>query len=216
MMNLRNLWEPRRFGAVVITSALVLSSGCSIGVDEEPRAWSNWDRFDDPPEGSQAGVERIYLIDSRSDQTGLGTMMTTAPRGLPKGVTPYRGLLDVLFEGPTSDESKRGLKTSIPSGILLNGEPGIEQRGTIVIDLSEALTTALGDNLVNALAQIVWTLCERPEVRQVRILIDGRRLPWTRPDGTVLERPLTPFDFPAFAIASQPDLPGIIEPPLSS
>ncbi len=195
----------------VFASALLLMSGCSIGAEESPRTWSSWDRFEDPPEGSDSGVERIYLIDGRQDVADIGAL-TTVLREPSRSVTPYRGLLESLFAGPTSDETERGLKTSLPTGIAVIGEPGIEQRGTIVVDLSEQLTTALGDNLMNSLAQIVWTLCERPEVRQVRILVEGRSLPWTREDGTVVERPLTPFDFPGFAIATQPDFPGVIEP----
>lgn len=204
----------RRLVMVALAFALTMSA-CSIGVEESPREWSNWDRFDEPPEGSQDGIERIYLIDGRTDADGAGAM-TTVQRSLPDSTSPYRALLDVLFDGPTLDEVARGLRSGIPSGTAVIGVPGIEQQGTIVVDLSGQLTSALGNDLSDALAQIVWTLCERPEVRQVRILVDGRALSWSRADGTTLNRPLTPFDFPESAIASQPDFPGIIEPPTSS
>lgn len=197
----------------MFATGLVLLAGCSIGPEESSRTWSNWDRFEEPTETAQPGLSRIFLVDGRQNGTPEGAMMTSVSRELPTNTAPYRALLEALFKGPTSEEAARGLKSSLPVDITVEPEPTMEQSGILVIDLSAQLTTALGDELTNALAQIVWTLCERPEIRQVRILVEGRRLPWTRSDGTVLERPLTPFDFPAFAIASQPDFPGIIQPP---
>lgn len=194
--------------------SVVLMSGCSIGAEDSPRTWSDWDRFDEFPQGSSSGVERIYLIDSRAEDQG-SAKLTTVKRDIDENSQPYAAILDVLFEGPTSSEAGSGLKSSIPAALIVMSEPQFGQ-GTVQVDLSEELTTALGDNLVDALAQIVWTLCERPETVQVRILVDGRQISWPRADGTLIDRPLTPFDFPGFAATSQPDFPGIIEPPSSS
>lgn len=198
---------------VLVVGALAVG-GCSIGVEESPRTWSSWDRFDEPPQGSTSGVERIYLIDDRLAGTESGAVLTTVKRDLGSDVRPYGALLQILFEGPTTSEASDGLKSSIPTGLTVIDEPQFGQ-GTVQVDLSQELTTALGDDLINALAQIVWTLCERPETRQVRILVDGRQVSWPRADGTLLDRPLTPFDYPGFAVTSQPDFPGIIAPPVS-
>lgn len=209
----RRVFTRSRRVCVFVGSALLVS-GCSIGAENSPRTWSEWDRFDELPQGSTSGVESIYLIDSRAEERGTAKL-TTVKRDIDEDSQPYEAILDVLFEGPTSSEAGSGLKSSIPAGLIVIGEPQFGQ-GTVQVDLSEELTSALGDNLVDALAQIVWTLCERPETVQVRILVEGRQISWPRADGTLIERPLTPFDFPGFAATSQPDFPGIIEPPSSS
>ncbi len=213
LVKLRDFIASRRRVCVFMCS-VVLLGGCSIGTEDSPRTWSGWDRFDELPQGSSSGVERIYLIDSRAEEQG-SAKLTTVKRDVDENSQPYEAILDVLFEGPTSSEAGSGLKSSIPAGLIVISEPQFGQ-GTVQVDLSEELTTALGDNLVDALAQIVWTLCERPETVQVRILVEGRRISWPRADGTLIDRPLTPFDFPGFAATSQPDFPGIIEPPSSS
>ncbi|MFM8855632.1 MAG: GerMN domain-containing protein [Actinomycetota bacterium] len=210
---LRRFIGGRRRVSAFMCSAVLLSS-CSIGAEDSPRTWSDWDRFDELPQGSSSGVERIYLIDSRAEEQG-SAKLTTVKRDIDENSQPYAAILDVLFEGPTSSEAGSGLKSSIPAGLIVISEPQFGQ-GTVQVDLSEELTTALGDNLVDALAQIVWTLCERPKTVQVRILVDGRQISWPRADGTLIDRPLTPFDFPGFAATSQPNFPGIIEPPTSS
>lgn len=201
----------RRAGivAALVAGACIVSS-CSIGVEETPRSWSSWDRFDEPPESSTLGVERIYLLTTEQNSSGSDAPMTTVNRDIDPGINAYRAILEVLFKGPTGDETEQGLRSSIPIGLSVVGDPKFEQ-GTVLVDLSDELTASFGDNLVNTLAQIVWTLCERPGTRQVRILVEGRQLSWPRADGTVVDRPLTPFDFPGYAITSQPDFPGIID-----
>jgi hypothetical protein len=196
--------------AVIATVFAVFAvSSCSIGAEESPRTWSSWDRFEEPPESSALGVERIYLLSSQDTSINSAAQLTTVKRDIDKDMNSYRAILDVLFLGPTSEETAQGLKSSIPVGLSVINDPKFDQ-GTVLVDVSEELTTSFGGNLVDALAQIVWTLCERPGTRQVRILVEGRQLSWPRADGSLVDRPLTPFDYPTFANTSQPDFPGII------
>lgn len=206
----------RRLRFLAVLALVVPATACSIGAEDSSRTWSSWDRFEEPPQSSASGVDRIYLLTSQFQQSDADptSVLTTVKRDIERGVNSYRAILDVLFKGPTSDEAVQGLKSSIPIGLTVMGDPRFEQ-GTVLVNLSKELTTAFGDNLVDALAQIVWTLCERPETRQVRILVDGRSQSWPRADGTLLDRPLTPFDFPGFAISTQPDFPGILDTSIS-
>lgn len=199
--------------AALSTSLLLVLGACSIDVENSPRTWSSWDRFEELPESSASGIERIYLLtrESQGSDSTTGAVLASVKRDIDERINPYRATLDVLFKGPNSDEVGKGLESSIPSGLSVVADPRFEQ-GTVLIDLSDELTKVVGKDLINSLAQIVWTLCERPETRQVRILVDGRQQPWPRADGTLIDRPLTPFDFPGFAITSQPDFPGIIGP----
>lgn len=196
--------------AATLIAGVFIVSGCSIGAEEAPRTWPNWDRFEDPPESSALGVERIFLLATEAASSANPALMTTVTRDIDQNVNSYRAILDVLFKGPTGEEAERGLKSSIPLGLSVIGDPKFEQ-GTVLVDLTPELTGSFGDDLVDALAQIVWTLCERPGTRQVRILVEGRQLSWPRADGSLVARPLTPFDFPGFAVTSQPRFPGIID-----
>ena len=196
----------RRTAAAV--ASLILVASCSIGAEDSPRSWSDWDRFEELPQSSTDGVERIYLVEDAPDG---GTTLTTTRRDIAEGVNPFSGILDVLFNGPTSTEAREGLSSRIPSGLSVIGTPRLEQ-DIVVVDLSRELTNVLGDDLITALAQIVWTVGERPRVRQVRIFVEGEELSWPTADGTLVSRPLTPFDFPGFVTTSQPLFPGIIAP----
>lgn len=196
-----------RRAAAVIGSLAVLAS-CSIGAEDSPRTWSDWDRFEELPQSSTDGVERIYLVAEALDS---GSTLKTTRRDIAEGMNPFSGILDVLFRGPTSTEARDGLSSRIPSGLSVIGTPRLEQ-DIVVLDLSRELTNILGDDLITALAQIVWTVGERPRVRQVRIFVEGEELSWPTADGTLVSRPLTPFDFPGFVATSQPPFPGIIAP----
>ena len=203
-MGHRNL----RVSAALALSVSCVLGACSIGAEDSPRTWSDWVEFEQLPENSPTGVEHIYLLSSRFDDNPKLTAVNRDPDG---DGDVYRGILEVLFRGPTSDEARQGLKSSIPNGVSLFESPRRES-GTIVVNLTEELTNAIGNDLVKALAQIVWTISDLAQESQVRILVENRAYPLPRADDTLVDRPLTTFDYSGFVETSQPDFPGIIEP----
>lgn len=203
-------WGSRLRRAVLVALAVgTVTNGCSIGAEESPRTWSDWDPFDTPPPSSASGVDRVYFLEDRYDGD-TQPRLTAVKRDLDGKSNVYREILEVLLRGPTSDELQQGLESNIPIGVDLGDDPQTEAT-TVTIDLSEELTVALGDDLVDALAQIVWTMCDRPSVRQVRILVEGQAVSLPRADGVLVDRPLTPFDYARYVRTSQPDFPGVIE-----
>ena len=75
------------------------------------------------------------------------------------------------------------------------------------------MQAASGEDLIDALAQLVFTSSELDGVRQVRILVDGTGQLWPVGDGTLSSQPLTVYDYPGRVATAQPDYPAIPTPP---
>ncbi|MFM8483958.1 MAG: GerMN domain-containing protein, partial [Actinomycetota bacterium] len=121
---------------------------------------------------------------------------------------PLRSIVTRLPAGPTDDERGQGYGTAIPRGIrVLEVAPAGNR---VTIDLSGPLASLPAEELIAALAQIVYTVSEGFFIREAKITIDGAEVSWPRQDGTLTDRPLTIFDYPTAAITSQPAYPGII------
>lgn len=193
-------------------SVLLLSialSACAIGSESSPR------RIDaDPGRNSNnevasndatTGIGRIHL--QRTDSAGESSLVAVQ-RDVPVDAS---AILIALFEGPSAEEQQAGLRSAIPRGTELRSVRFVAT-GTLRADISAAIFDATGDDLVSAMAQIVLTLSDIDGVEQVAVTVDGRETEWPRGDGTLVSRPLTPFDFPGRAVSSQPDYPTIIAP----
>ncbi|RAY14287.1 hypothetical protein DPM19_15025 [Actinomadura craniellae] len=87
-----------------------------------------------------------------------------------------RQLVRALLGGPTS-WLQPAVKTTFPAGTRLLGDGVQVSDGVAVVDLSAEART--GDRRRMS-AQLMWTLRQLPEVRQMRIQIDGETV---RPDG---------------------------------
>jgi spore germination protein GerM len=84
--------------------------------------------------------------------------------------------LRALINGPDTDEAGRGLISLIPKGTrVLKADV---QGSTAYISLSEdfQFNTHGVEGYAASLRQIVWTVTEFPNVKDVQILIEGRRL----------------------------------------
>jgi spore germination protein GerM len=112
-------------------------------------------------------------------------------------------VLKELMKGPTPEEA-RVVQTSIPLETQLIGATQSPE-GLAEINLNATFFGATADQLVRAVAQLVYTASAATGVTQVRILVDGKPRDWPRGDGTRLSRPLTMADFPELSPSSQPD-----------
>jgi spore germination protein GerM len=106
-----------------------------------------------------------------------GTIVRTeVTRNLPVSNTPLRDVLNALLQGPTPEESRRGLISMIPAGTRLIK---VEVRGsTAYINFNDNfLFGQYGvEGYAGQLRQIVWTATEFSNVNDAQILIEGRRL----------------------------------------
>ena len=76
-----------------------------------------------------------------------------------------------------------------------------------MVDVGDAFFDAKGESQIKAVAQVVYTATDLPEVERVRLLVDGQERDWLRGDGIAVSTALTPFDYPELNPSSQPDYP---------
>ena len=102
--------------------------------------------------------------------------MVKINRRLPNSASPMLDSLNALLAGPTSEERGRGLATFIPANTRILSA---QVRGnTAYINFSEDFqyNTYGVEGYAGQLRQIVYTATEFSNVRDVQILIEGRRI----------------------------------------
>jgi spore germination protein GerM len=84
--------------------------------------------------------------------------------------------LNALLQGPTAEEQRRGMVSLIPSGARILS--ATVRGNTAYISFSEEFqyNTYGVEGYAAQLKQIVWTATEFPNVENVQILIEGRRV----------------------------------------
>lgn len=190
--------------------ALMTLAGCGIATDAEPRDIPLDQQRDLVRPGDDAAAEgsgtRIYLIDAAAP--GQVPLL----RGVGRDVRPTpTAVLEALLDGPTDGELERRLRTAIPADTELRSAR-FSSRTTLTVDLTEPIFEATGAELVDAVSQLVFTASEVEGVQQVELRVDGELQEWPRGDGTLVDRPLTVFDFPGRVASSQPDFPAVVAP----
>jgi spore germination protein GerM len=191
-------------------AAGVLVTSCGIGGDASPRDIPQADQRDiggvlDLVGAVATGTARIYLL----APTGSGRSSTLQPvaRNVPE--LPAT-VLAALFSGPNADELSKQFRTALPVDThLLSAR---SQGTTLRVDVSKELLRLTGDDLVDALAQIVFTASELDQVRSVQILVEGVGQQWPAGNGELQTAPLTVYDFPGREATSQPAYPAFPTP----
>jgi spore germination protein GerM len=108
--------------------------------------------------------------------TGGMVLRVRTSRALEVSAAPMTDTLRALIEGPLPDERQRGLISFIPPGTKLLS---VMIRGTTAyINLSEEFqfSTFGVEGYAAQLRQIVWTATEFSTVKDVQILIEGKRV----------------------------------------
>ncbi len=193
---------------LVVGSIVVLSSSCGLGTDGTPRLIADEDQrplVEVTTELVSSGTGRIYL--ERTDETGRPLLVAVA-----RQISNDPGnVIEALLSGPTDEEQSSGVGSAIPLGTTL-----LDARYTatdmIRVDVSADILDSTGDDLVSALAQIVFSLGEVSGVERIDITVDGRAQDWPRGDGSLTADPLTAYDYPGRAASSQPAFPGYVLP----
>ncbi|MGA1500628.1 MAG: GerMN domain-containing protein, partial [Ilumatobacteraceae bacterium] len=155
---------------LVVGSIVVLSSSCGLGTDGTPRLIADEDQrplVEVTTELVSSGTGRIYL--ERTDETGRPLLVAVA-----RQISNDPGnVIEALLSGPTDEEQSSGIGSAIPLGTTL-----LDARYTatdmIRVDVSADILDSTGDDLVSALAQIVFSLGEVSGVERIDITVDGR------------------------------------------
>jgi hypothetical protein len=125
------------------------------------------------PPSVAARDRALYFIEVDGDGAILRTRVI---RPMPATDSPLADTIRVLLQGPTADERNRGLITLIPPGAQLLSA---RIRGsTAYLSFSEdfQFNTYGVEGYIGQLRQIIWTVTEFPNVEDVQILIEGRRI----------------------------------------
>jgi spore germination protein GerM len=138
-----------------------------------------------PPEAARERT--LYFTQISGDGT---IMRVKVSRRLPVSDSPMLDVLQVLLQGPTAEEQRRGIRSLIPPGsrVLSAAVRG----NTAYISFNEEFQyTEYGvEGYVAQLRQIIWTVTEFSTVGDVQFLIEGRQIDY-RGEGVWIGGPLS-------------------------
>ncbi|MDR1277299.1 MAG: GerMN domain-containing protein [Treponema sp.] len=141
----------------------------SAGPNREPAAEQR-----PAPAPEQPGRERnIYF--TQVDKEGV-ILRSKTSRKISSSDSPMLDALGVLLQGPTTEEQRRGIVSLIPQGSRILS--ATVRGSTAYISFSEEFqyNTYGVEGYAAQLKQIVWTATEFPNIQDVQILIEGRRV----------------------------------------
>jgi hypothetical protein len=115
----------------------------------------------------------MYFIQLDAEGTVLYSKVS---RNLPSSDSPLTDVLQALLDGPSQEEQDQGLISLIPKETKLLSV--IIRLETAYINFSEDfLYTPYGSEGYTAqLQQLIWTATEFPTIKDVQLLIEGRKL----------------------------------------
>ncbi|MDR2445075.1 MAG: GerMN domain-containing protein, partial [Spirochaetaceae bacterium] len=130
----------------------------------------------EPPATAPSVASRdrsLYFIEVDGDGAILRIRVI---RPMPATDSPLADTIQLLLQGPTVDERNRGLITLIPPATRFLSA---QVRGsTAYLSFSEdfQFNTYGVEGYIGQLRQIIWTATEFPNIADVQILIEGRRI----------------------------------------
>ena len=188
----------RRGPTLLAVIGLLALAACGVPADSSPRAIPAEDvPFDllEPGETVPASTTipvaatvTVFLLS--------GERLVGVDRSSPTAPTP-EWALRALLAGPTPEEAARGLRTAIGTNLALatSGDDG----NLVEIELGASFTAAGGAEQILAIAQVVYTMTEFPQVSGVTFTVGGKVVEVPRGDGTLTGTPLGRDAFPAVA-----------------
>lgn len=134
-------------------------------------------------------IVEVHLFDPDSE--------TLVPVVRQVATTSVEVVIAELEAGPSDAESLLGLRSAL---VDLDAVDEITLDGaTAFVHFDDSFATLGGNDQVIAIAQLVFTLTERPTIDQVAISVDGAVVEVPRADGTLTRDPLTRVDYASFA-----------------
>jgi spore germination protein GerM len=189
--------------AIAISGALA-GAGCAVDVDSGPRPVDPELLEQGAPTPRSAitpgGAVPMYLLAPADD--GQGVQLRTVGRDTDP--TPL-AIMTALTQGPTDTEVATRLRSALPTGLRVLSVRVNDS--VLALDVSAELQDVSSDELVQAVAQVVFTATSLPGIDAVAISVDGVARQWPAGDGVLLARPLTRYDYPGFLPSAQPPYP---------
>lgn len=135
---------------------------------------------------------RVYFV--QVDANG-GIAIVNVRRPVHFEDAPLKNTMEVLLDGPNTDESNKGIRSLIPKETKLRN---IYVKGdTAYLDFNENFRfNSLGKEGMDAqLKQIVYSTLEFQNIAQVQILINGEKVKYLGPEGINIDKPLSRNSF---------------------
>ncbi len=111
--------------------------------------------------------------------------------------TPLKHTMNLLLNGPSQEEEKKGIISVFWSGTQLKSVKIL--KNVAYLDFNANIETGVGISMLQArLYQIVYTATQFPEVTKVRILINGKRKSTFSIEGLSIKNPLGRLKKPVF------------------
>lgn len=166
-----------RFTYLIVMVLVV--SGCGIPQDSSPASiQSTFPESATPQTEMQVSEESrtftIYLLDADS-------RLIPVTRELSGSELKITDLINELIANPTEAESEMALSTAVPVGLSLDGVTVDGERAAINFEPG-GLEIIEGEQLTEALAQIVWSVTESGDVVSLTISIADEIKTWPTPD----------------------------------
>ncbi|MBF82705.1 MAG: hypothetical protein CL522_04845 [Actinobacteria bacterium] len=159
--------------------AILVFSGCGIPQDSSPVSIEstfpeNTTPQIDTQESEDSRAFTIYLLDANS-------RLVPVTRELSGSELRITDLINELIANPTEAESNMALSTAVPVGLSLDGVIVDGVVATINFEPG-GLEIVEGEQLTEALAQIVWSVTESGDVTSLIISINSEVKTWPTPD----------------------------------
>jgi hypothetical protein len=207
----------RRIPVPVLAAAvggLLLAAGCAIQPDSAPRDIPEDLREEEAPSATGApgvagGSDRIFLLapDGSAEQQRQQALLRTVQRNTGGDA---QSLLEALISGPNPTELEDGYRSAIPTTLRLRSVRVDD--GVVQVDLNDDLLDLSGGDLIDAVAQIVFTASEIRGAESVLIRVEGATQAWPDGSGAQHRGPLTTYDFIGYAESAQPAFPASPSP----
>ena len=115
------------------------------------------------------------LYFTQVDRSGT-ILRVRVDRGLPVSISPLNDVLQALVTGPNEEERQRGLISLIPTGTQVLSAAIRDDTAYINFNEDFQFNTFGVEGYAAQLREVVFTVTEFPNIRDVQILIEGRRV----------------------------------------
>lgn len=195
-------WRRPTLGFAALIVVVTAVTGCGVQPDAVPRDLPEEERtiaVDVGPSGSDAsGANRIFLVAPGEERL---------LRSVPRQASTRAELIEILLAGPNDDELAGQYSSYIPpSTELISART---QGQVLTINLSGGIAELSGQNLAQAVAQIVYTAAELDGIEAVQLRVDDEELSWPKANGETTSDPLRIYDYPNLIISAEPEFPTV-------
>jgi spore germination protein GerM len=187
--------RPRR-GVLFLLIAAGLSVGCGVSTEQSARL----ERDSDvpfsllSPATSTAGPGASTASDAQTDAVAVYFVQADGLVPTPRtGAHSAEELVAALVAGPTADEARLGLRSSLVVPDLVTSAAA--DGNVAVVELGPSFADVQGREQVLALGQLVFTLTSLPGIDRVRFESEGKTTNVTRADGSSVTGAVSRADY---------------------